>query len=63
MVDATLRLLDLDERHSELLDRLSVLDQQVNAVLADWSRSGDTYGESDGQEEATIAFAEQKNAA
>jgi len=39
MGDPTLRLLELDERHSELLDRLSELDRQVVVVLDEWTQS------------------------
>jgi len=37
MGDPTLRLLELDERHTELLDRLAELDQQVAGVLEEWT--------------------------
>ena len=39
MGDPTLRLLELDERHNKLLDRLSELDQQVVIVLDEWTRA------------------------
>lgn len=42
MGDPTARLLDLDARHCELLDRLAELDERVNEVLCDWNRSKET---------------------
>ncbi|MDR1478004.1 MAG: hypothetical protein LBJ00_03595 [Planctomycetaceae bacterium] len=36
MVDPTLRLLELDARHTELLERLSTLDMQVKEILSGW---------------------------
>jgi hypothetical protein len=36
MVDPSIRLLELDARHTELLERLSTLDQQVKEILSDW---------------------------
>ncbi|MDR2763333.1 MAG: hypothetical protein LBB88_12075 [Planctomycetaceae bacterium] len=39
MVDPTIRLLELDSRHSELLERLSTLDKQVQEILSDWTQS------------------------
>ncbi|MDR2345220.1 MAG: hypothetical protein LBE18_04065 [Planctomycetaceae bacterium] len=41
MVDPTLRLLELDARHTELLERLSILDKQVQEILSDWIQSND----------------------
>jgi len=41
MGDPTLRLLELDERHNELLDRLSELDQRVAGVLEEWTRTNE----------------------
>ena len=41
MGDPTLRLLELDERHNELLGRLSELDQRVAVVLEEWTRAGE----------------------
>ncbi|GHT19273.1 hypothetical protein FACS1894189_8000 [Planctomycetales bacterium] len=32
------RLLELDVRHGELLDRLSLLDQLVNDLLNEWTK-------------------------
>ena len=43
MGDPTARLLDLDTRHCELLDRLAELDQQVNDVLNEWTRSKELF--------------------
>lgn len=43
MGDPAVRLLDLDTRHGELLDRLAVLDQQVNEVLGDWTRTKEAF--------------------
>jgi hypothetical protein len=42
MVDPTIRLLELDARHTELLERLSILDQQVKEILYDWVQINDT---------------------
>ena len=39
MGDPAFRLLELDERHTELLDRLSELDHQIVIVLDDWMRT------------------------
>ncbi len=39
MSNPALRLLELDERHNELLDRLTELDRQVVVVLEEWTRS------------------------
>jgi len=39
MGDPMLRLLELDERHTELLDRLNELDRQVVIVLDEWARA------------------------
>ncbi|MDR2170260.1 MAG: hypothetical protein LBP59_08975 [Planctomycetaceae bacterium] len=41
MVDPTLRLLELDARHTELLERLSTLDKQVQEILSDWTQTKD----------------------
>ncbi|MDR1053943.1 MAG: hypothetical protein LBL39_07180 [Planctomycetaceae bacterium] len=41
MVDPTLRLLELDARHTELLERLSMLDRQVKEILSGWSQTND----------------------
>lgn len=38
MSDPTIRLLELDQRHNELLDRLDELNEQINLVLEDWSK-------------------------
>ncbi|MDR0869596.1 MAG: hypothetical protein LBN39_02270 [Planctomycetaceae bacterium] len=38
MGDPTNRLLELDARHGELLDRLAVLDEQIESVLLHWTR-------------------------
>lgn len=39
MSDPTLRLLELDQRHSELLNRLDELNEQISLVLDDWSKA------------------------
>ena len=31
------RLLELDARHGELLDKLTLLDQQIDDVLKEWT--------------------------
>ena len=31
------RLLELDDRHGELLDKLALLDQQIDDVLREWT--------------------------
>ena len=38
MGNPTLRLLELDEQHNELLNRLSELDRQVVVVLEEWAQ-------------------------
>lgn len=37
--DPLQRLLELDARHNELLDRLEALDREVTIVLAEWTTS------------------------
>lgn len=37
MKEPILKLLELDRRHNELLDRIAVLDQEVDAVLSEWT--------------------------
>ena len=37
MNNTTERLLELDVRHGELLDKLAWLDQQVDDVLKEWT--------------------------
>ncbi|MGL4594368.1 MAG: hypothetical protein ACRCUY_06525 [Thermoguttaceae bacterium] len=39
MTDPMIRLMELDAHHNELLARLEVLDQEIAAVLGDWTRS------------------------
>lgn len=39
MADPTNRLLELDERHNELLEQLAVLDRHVSSILDDWTRT------------------------
>ena len=39
------RLLELDVRHNELLDKLTRLDQQIDDVLKEWSASKDSPAE------------------
>ncbi|MDR3233548.1 MAG: hypothetical protein LBT46_07805 [Planctomycetaceae bacterium] len=38
MSNTTERLTDLDKKHSDLLDRLSVLDTEIAAVLREWTQ-------------------------
>lgn len=54
MGDPLQRLMELDARHTELLDRLNELDLQVCAVLDEWIKSK----ESPPNEVQTIAVAE-----
>jgi len=46
MNNATERLLELDDRHSELLDKLARLDQQIDDVLKEWTAQNENreYG-------------------
>ena len=37
MTNVAERLLELDVRHSELLDKLNRLDQQIDDVLREWT--------------------------
>ena len=37
MNNTTERLLELDVRHGELLDKLAWLDQQIDEVLTEWT--------------------------
>ena len=37
MNNITERLLELDVRHGELLDKLACLDQQIDDVLKEWT--------------------------
>ena len=39
MNNMTERLLELDVRHGELLDKLAWLDQQIDDVLKEWTAS------------------------
>lgn len=43
MKDELQKLLELDARHDELLDRLEELDQKVLGVLDEWVRSEKEY--------------------
>jgi hypothetical protein len=43
MGDPIARLLELDTRHGELLDRLAELDQQISMVLTDWTNSKELF--------------------
>lgn len=45
MGDPTARLLELDAKHTELLDRLNELDEQVAAVLSDWTKTKESSPE------------------
>lgn len=45
MADPVLRLMELDARHTELLERLSALDSEVDAVLNDWMKTKETSTE------------------
>jgi len=40
------RLLNLDTRHEKLLDKLALLDRQVNDVLLDWAAIKEVQTES-----------------
>ena len=42
----TERLLELDSRHSELLDKLDWLDQQIDDVLKEWTATKEVRQES-----------------
>jgi hypothetical protein len=37
MTNTAERLLELDVRHGELLDRLTCLDQQIDDILQEWT--------------------------
>lgn len=39
------RLLELDVRHGELLDRLANLDQQIDDVLKEWTTVKEVHSE------------------
>ena len=39
------RLLELDVRHGELLDKLTLLDQQIDDVLKEWTAMKETPAE------------------
>ena len=39
------RLLELDVRHGELLDRLTLLDQQIDDVLKEWTATKEVTSE------------------
>ena len=39
------RLLELDVRHSELLDKLTCLDQQIDDVLKEWTATKEVPNE------------------
>ena len=42
------RLLELDTRHSELLDKLACLDQQIDDVLKEWTTAKEVSSELSG---------------
>jgi len=42
------RLLELDIRHSELLDKLTSLDQQIDDVLKEWTTAKEVSSELSG---------------
>ena len=39
------RLLELDIRHGELLDKLTLLDQQIDDVLREWTTTKEVMSE------------------
>ena len=39
------RLLELDVRHGELLDKLALLDQQIDDVLKEWTTAKEVTSE------------------
>ncbi len=39
MTDPTNRLLELDERHNQLLAQLADLDRQASSILDDWAKA------------------------
>ena len=39
------RLLELDDRHGELLDKLALLDQQIDDVLKEWTTAKEVQSE------------------
>jgi len=45
MNNTTERLLELDVRHGELLDKLAWLDQQIDDVLTEWAATKDVLQE------------------
>ena len=45
MNNMTERLLELDVRHGELLDKLALLDQQIDDVLKEWTAVKDVRPE------------------
>jgi len=54
MVDPIFRLLELDERHNELLEQLAELDRRINGVLGEWGtmRNNETKEADDSLEKA-----------
>lgn len=61
MGDPMLRLMELDARHTELLERLNVLDLEVSAVLNDWTKSKEKATDQNAPE--TVSEAETLSAA
>jgi hypothetical protein len=47
MSDPTIRLLELDSRHAELLERLAALDRQVKEILTDWMQTRESNSQTD----------------
>jgi len=47
MNSMTERLLELDIRHGELLDKLAWLDQQIDDVLKEWTATKEVRPEAD----------------
>ena|GEM_PF-1937317 len=45
MENAAERLLELDVRHGELLDKLARLDQQIDDVLREWTTTREVPSE------------------
>ena len=55
MGDPALRLLELDERHKELLDRMAELDRQVIVVLEEWTRAKELTKTEEGDAQRAVA--------
>lgn len=66
MGDPTARLLELDAWHGELLERLTVLDEQIETVLTGWVQTKNVFPEKNtenSEQESVTALAAMRKSA